>query len=97
MVGGGEDSLCSGLVKEEFVELAPRRTRKGRTPESVPNLILNPLLDSGSPLRIHETDAGRIDLDGVSDGGVDDSFRATAVWSLVPNRSDQPCSVVGKW
>ena len=43
------DSLCSRLIKEKFVELALRRASEGGTPEFVPDLVLDPLLNGGGP------------------------------------------------
>lgn len=79
------------------MELTPRRTTKGCTPEPAPDLLLYPLLDSGGPLGIRETDVGRIDLNGISDSGVDDSLRATTAGSPFSGGCDQVGSVVGEW
>jgi len=51
-------------------------------------------LDSGGPLGIHETDIRRIDLDGVSDSGVEDGLRATTAGSLISGGYDQVGSLV---
>lgn len=42
-------------------------------------------------------DIGRIDLDGVSDSGVNNGIRATTIWSLLSSRCDQLGSLFGEW
>ena len=91
------DLLCSGFIKQKFVGLALRRASEGRTPKSGPNLLLDPLLEGGSPLWVLETDIGCIDLDRVSDGGVDNSVCAATVWCLIPHRRDFLGSLFGEW
>ena len=55
-----------------------------------------PTLGWWGPLGIHEADVGRVDLDGVSDSGVDDGLRATTAGSLISDGCDQVGSVVDK-
>jgi len=53
-------------------------------------------LDGEGPLGIHETDVGRVDLDGIPDGGVDDGLRATTAGSLISDGCDQVGCLVGE-
>ena len=91
------DLLCSGFIKQKFVGLALGRASEGGTPKSGPNLLLDPLLEGRGPLWILETDIGCIDLDCVSDGGVDYGVCAATVRSLVPHRRDFLGSMFGEW
>ena len=77
--------------------LTPGRTSEGWAPDPTPDLLLYPLLDGGGPVGVHETDVGRINLDGISDSGVGDGFHATTVGNLFSDGCDQVCGMVGEW
>ena len=80
------------------MELKLGGTIEGRAPESAPDLLLDPLLDGRSPLRIHETDVGCTDLDvGCTDlDVVCTGVRAVTIGSLISNGCDHLSSVVGE-
>ena len=59
--------------------------------------VTGPNAISRGPLGIHETDVGRINLDSISDSGVEDGPHATTTGRLFSNGCDQVGGVVGEW
>lgn len=78
------------FVEEKLVELTPGRAGVGWAPEPAPDLLLD-------PLGIHEADVGRINLDGISDSGVEDGSHATTARGLFSNGRDHVGSVIDEW